>query len=1129
MKKIKGITLLESIVSLALIAALVTGAIYFYVEKTKKQNSEIFGLEVLKYIKLVDEKTAMSGFREDQWPKKNSSDFSSFKNFMYNNFNSVGTNCGVNDGWTPIVDRTNTETDQFKERSQSEKEKINEINEKSLVNCEYFNKDAFFMGLNPMTRITEDSDNKYINSVDFIFYYENENDFKDNFIYLKRALDFMKAQDSGDEYGSHYYSFVNLNNLDVDLKPLECFSLKEDCAIKASFRRSGQQDYVRTNGLDSIESGIVTFKVYDYNGTVRKDLIHGITKNCDKWTYNNVSNSWTKTNTYKCGVGLYEGGLVASLLDGTSTSKTIYLDKQCNKYNINTPTNTGPLASVPNSFISEYSTILEKDNKNVPCGIYEEDSEYIVVSNEIHADEVKVGGELNNGSEVSKIEVHPSAEMIAEDYQAKLAYDANPPILSGDEAILNPSKSDFKKPSRTVVERIKDPSLSSTENALKSVSSKNITIYEDLIVNSSSPLPPEEVFTTGELEVLNNFTTTQELDIDNNASLTPSQKNEAKKTLSTSQIKGEAEVSGSLTGGNLVVGNEKLFDYDETKMEYSFKNNPANQAELDDKKSGSPIQIAEKIKDITTQSDIKVTNKSEANSNLSGQTFQFVPNPTVIAGNACPKNGVIGADNVFELFICQDGKWESLIQDGGISAFNSATCPTGWRDYTEADGRSLIGTGYFDTLHAGVVQYKTGETGGKAKHKLTVDEMPSHNHVRPTIQHICAACHHNLGLAKIASGSSYWNRIANTGATGGDQEHENRAPYYAVKFCIKGSDTPFDYIDANVPNPNDIWVEYEPDEGDFTDHGAKYDCYKDTQVDNISDPSDPKTYEVEVCKQDQIKTIKGREMNTRTSAIRYTGLEDYEYRTIITQESWQDYAPFYTECEEKGDLYSCSNWDVEEEDVKYNVNFTQEKSCLRDRVRYKQIRKKNWIGGQIKVVSQTEEACLPPATVVVYNNAVGKRVDEFRTDVDFGTNYKAPLRLELAGSFDINNNASSSDNGAMGIPIKNDDGDTVMIKIRRQERFFGIGFTCSISLYNVKGDQVDNNKNDNGNTFNWIDGFKYLKFYTASDSLIGTVNLGSTNSYANYSYKDSSNDVCSLTNTLYNNINSVKYITIDDI
>ena len=47
---------------------------------TKKQNSEIFGLEVLKYIKLVDEKTAMSGFREDHWPKKNSSDFSSFKN-----------------------------------------------------------------------------------------------------------------------------------------------------------------------------------------------------------------------------------------------------------------------------------------------------------------------------------------------------------------------------------------------------------------------------------------------------------------------------------------------------------------------------------------------------------------------------------------------------------------------------------------------------------------------------------------------------------------------------------------------------------------------------------------------------------------------------------------------------------------------------------------------------------------------------------------------------------------------------------------------------------------------------------------------------------------------------------------
>lgn len=1131
MKKIKGITLLESVVSLALIASLLTGAIYFYVEKTKKQNSEIFGLEILKYIKLVDEKTASSGYREDKWVKKNANDFSSFKDFMYNNFNSVGTNCGLSNGWVPVVDRTNIETEQFKERSNSEKTKIEESNKKSLINCDYFNKYTFFMGLNPIVRVTEDNDNKYINSVDFIFHYENEEDFKDNFIYLKRSLDFMKAQDSGDEYGSHYYSFVNINNLDVDLKPLECFNLKEDCGIKASFKRSGQQDYVRTNGLDSIEDGIVTFKVYDYNGTLRKDLVHGITKNCDKWTYNNVSNSWTKNNSYKCGVGLYEGGLVASLLDGNSTSKTVYLNKQCNKYNINTPTNTGVLSGVPSSFISEYVSVLEKDTQNVPCGIYENENEYIVVSNEIHADEVKVGGQLNNGTEVSKIEVYPSAEMIAEDYQAKLEYDANPPILSGDESVLNPSKSDFKKPSRTVVERIKDPSLSSSENAIKNITSKNITVYEDLIVNSTSPLPPEEVFTTSELEVLNNYTNTQELNIDNNGSLTPDQKVDQKRLLSTSQIKGKAEVSEKLSGGDLIVGNEKLFDYDETNMEYNFKNNPTNQAELSNKKSGSPVQIAQKIKDITATSDITVTKKSEAKTDLTAQTFQFVPNPTVIAGNSCEKNGIIGADNLFELFICQDGKWESLIQDGGISAFNTPTCPTGWRDYTEADGRSLIGTGYFDTLHAGVVQYKTGDTGGKAKHTLTVDELPSHSHIRPTIQHICSACHHNLGLAKIAAGSSYWSRIANSGATGGDKEHENRSPYYAIKFCIKGSNTPFDYIEANIPNPNDIWIEYEPEEGDFEDHGAKYDCYKDTQIDNISDPSDPKVYEVDICKQDQIKSIKGREINTRNSAIRFTGLDSYEYRTIITQESWQDYAPTYTECEEKGSLYNCSDWDVDQEDVKYNVTFTQEKSCLRDRVRYKQIRKKNWIGGEIKVSSQTEEACLPPATVVVYNNTVGKRVDEFRRDVDFDKNFKAAYKLELAGSYNINPNSSMSDNGNLGVPLTNDDGDTVMIKIRRQERVvgFGIAFSCSISLYNVVGNEVDNTKTNNGNTFNWIDGFKYLRFYNNSDSLIGKVDLGSTNSYANYSSKDSVNDVCSLTNTLYNNINSVKYITIDDI
>jgi hypothetical protein len=945
----------------------------------------------------------------------------------------------------------------------------------------------------------------------------------------------MKTQDSGNYFGSRFYTFVNINDLDKDLKPLVCFNLGENCGIKVSFRRSGHQDYIRTDGLNGVENSIITFKVHDYDGTPKSEVAHGIVRNCDKWVYNSVTKSWSKNTTYKCGVGMYDNNLVAGLLDGKASVKTVYLNKQCNKFNMSTPTNAGILSSVPSSFINEYSSILEKDSKILPCGIYEDEDEYIVVSDKVHANEVKVGGQLEDGSESSIIEVNPSEEMIFDDYQAKLAYDANPPLLAGEDAVLNPSKADFKKPSRTVTERLKDPSLSSTENKIREVSTKNLTVYEDLVVNSISGLPPEDVFTTGELEVLQNFTTSQELAIDGNIGLTAEQKLEAKRKLSYSSINGAATVEESLGSKNLVVGNDKLFEHNDPKKEYTFKNNPTNQSELDYKLGGTPVEIAERIKEITANKDITVVNKAEASKDLTADTFQFIPNPDVIAGRACEKDGIVGSDPNFELYICQANKWENLIQDGGISAFSSATCPTGWRAYTEADGRSLLGTGYFDTLHAGVVRYKTGDTGGEAKHKLTIQEMPSHRHNRPIVQHICAACHQNLGLAKLAQGSGInWNQISQSGLSGGSQEHENRSPYIAVKFCLKGSDTPFDYIEAAIPAGNDIWVDFEAEEEDFSDSGSKYDCYKEVQVDNLSNPVNPITYEVEICKQDQSKALRGREMNTRTSQVRYTGIDSFDYRTIIIQESWQDFAPFYTECEETGPLYDCSVWSPDPADIEYGLNFTKERTCSRERVRYKQIRKKNWIGGSIKVVSQTEEVCNPPAEIVATTNDVGELVAEFNPTVNF--EQVSPLRYvggnehQLAGSFDIDSSASSTDYGSFGVPIINSKGHTVMLKIRRKEKSSG-GFDCDINLFAVNGTKLTDNINNLGSTLKWIDGFKYLRFYNGGGSQIGgTVSLSSTTyTDGNYSYKSSTNSVCSLTNTLYNNISSVKSISIDDI
>jgi microcystin-dependent protein len=79
--------------------------------------------------------------------------------------------------------------------------------------------------------------------------------------------------------------------------------------------------------------------------------------------------------------------------------------------------------------------------------------------------------------------------------------------------------------------------------------------------------------------------------------------------------------------------------------------------------------------------------------------------------------------------------------------------------------------------------YAPGNTGGEAAHKLTVAELASHTH---PVTVSGADDNNHTGNGPTAANSDAGQNATNaTSATGGDNYHETRPPYYALAFIMR--------------------------------------------------------------------------------------------------------------------------------------------------------------------------------------------------------------------------------------------------------------------------------------------------------------------------------------------------------
>lgn len=168
-------------------------------------------------------------------------------------------------------------------------------------------------------------------------------------------------------------------------------------------------------------------------------------------------------------------------------------------------------------------------------------------------------------------------------------------------------------------------------------------------------------------------------------------------------------------------------------------------------------------------------------------------------GQISPDNVYVGdtepTDSNVKCWVSPSGKidlsslWDQIYPVGSLYLSVNATNPSALFGgaWEKIEGRFLIGTGsnkanttsYWGELPANNHAMLLGEMGGEAKHILSVQEMPSHQHEISLVDG-----------GDLYTSSVEW-KVTQTGrtysgdmisATGNDQPHNNIPPYYAVNM-----------------------------------------------------------------------------------------------------------------------------------------------------------------------------------------------------------------------------------------------------------------------------------------------------------------------------------------------------------
>lgn len=334
LKKIKGFTLIESVLALS-IAGLGAGVLIDQEsENRKKTNMNNLAKEMNSVVKGVNHRIFIDGYDPNLWLKKEWTNKSEIVSGLLKELIATGSSCSVGT-WNPSV---------------------NAENKSKLVKCNLWeNKIGVDLGMK--AKLNMDSSG-FIQSFDLVLNFKDKTDFEDNFIYLKNSLREVYASEK-EISGRYSFGYVDLSDTTKELTSVECISNGLNCGMKGSFNRMGGSEYLRADGGNSIIGENLSF-VETKNDSSMK---------CIRWanTKRDGTGVWSKQTAAECGIGVYKDGsaVMLDVVADTGTFTSVLLDKECFNYNWNSTTEQ-----------------VEKSTFMTACGTLKESGEvYQVVDN----------------------------------------------------------------------------------------------------------------------------------------------------------------------------------------------------------------------------------------------------------------------------------------------------------------------------------------------------------------------------------------------------------------------------------------------------------------------------------------------------------------------------------------------------------------------------------------------------------------------------------------------------------------------------------------------------------------------------------------------------------------------------